>query len=43
MKVKEKLLRRVLDDYVMTAKEFARDMETDAAEVEKRGCGFTGI
>jgi len=35
MKVKKKLLRRLLDDYVMSAAEFARDMDVDVSEVEK--------
>ena len=35
MKVKEKLLRRILDDYVMSGAEFAREMGVDASEVEK--------
>ena len=35
MKVKEKLLRRLLDDYVMSGAEFAREMGVDVSEVEK--------
>jgi len=41
VKVKAELLRQVLDDYVMTAKEFAREMEVDVSEVEKMLSGET--
>ena len=35
MKVKEKLLRRLLDDYVMSSAEFARETGVSVEEVEK--------
>lgn len=35
MKVKEKLLRQLLDDYVMSAAEFARKISVNVSEVEK--------
>ena len=35
MKVKKELLRELLDDYVMSGAEFAREMGVDAEEVEK--------
>jgi len=41
MKINEKKLRQILDDYVMSGAELARDMGVDVSEVEKMLNGET--